>query len=60
VREKVTFMSDAQPAAAPVSPERAPPAAPESAEPAANMDQAGDANSPRRAGWWSRRFGGGE
>ncbi len=60
VREKVTFMSDAQPAAAPVSPERAPPAAPESAEPAANVDPAGDANSPRRAGWWSRRFGGGE
>jgi ribonuclease E len=60
VREKVTFLSDTQPTAAPVTPEPAPSAASEPAEPAASADQAGDAGAPRRAGWWSRRFGGGE
>jgi ribonuclease E len=60
VREKVTFLSDTQPTAAPVIPEPAPSAASEPAEPAASADQAGDAGAPRRAGWWSRRFGGGE
>jgi ribonuclease E len=58
VREKVSFLSAAEPAVAPApvvseAPEpapieEAPPAAP-TAEPAADQ--------PRRAGWWSRRFG---
>jgi hypothetical protein len=38
----------------------APSADSESAEPAGNADPAGDDGAPRRAGWWSRRFGGGE
>jgi len=59
VREKVSFMVNAQPeAATPASvqspPEPPVPAAPEPA-PAASDD-----SQPRRAGWWSRRFGGGE
>ncbi|HLG85327.1 MAG TPA: Rne/Rng family ribonuclease [Bradyrhizobium sp.] len=56
VREKVSFMSADQPAASaavseapqPAPVEEAPEAAP-AAEPAADQ--------PRRAGWWSRRFG---
>ncbi|WP_314950642.1 Rne/Rng family ribonuclease [Bradyrhizobium cosmicum] len=57
VREKVSFLSSspsepAAQAAEPVAPPPAPEPTPESASetPAA----------PRRAGWWSRRFGGGE
>jgi ribonuclease E len=62
VREKVTFLSDTQPASAPVAPESTPSVATEPAEPAAGAAPASDAESgaPRRAGWWSRRFGGGE
>jgi ribonuclease E len=59
VREKVSFLVDAQPDAAPPvhhsQPE--PPAAPAPAEPASG---ATDDTQPRRAGWWSRRFGNGE
>jgi ribonuclease E len=56
VREKVSFMADAQPeAAAPVSRRQPEPSAP--AEPAS---AASDDGQPRRAGWWSRRFGNGE
>jgi ribonuclease E len=60
VREKVTFLAEAPPAAAApanVSPpeEPAPPAAP--AQP--DTDTAADGQT-RRAGWWSRRFGSGE
>jgi ribonuclease E len=59
VREKVTFLAEAPPAAsAPADvgrPEQPASAAP--AQPAA--DPASDGH-PRRAGWWSRRFGGGE
>ena len=59
VREKVSFLVDAQPgAAAPVShgqPE--PSAAPAPAQPAS---EATNDSQPRRAGWWSRRFGNGE
>jgi ribonuclease E len=60
VREKVSFLVDAHQsdAAAPVhhsQPE--PPAAPAPAEPA---PVATDDTQPRRAGWWSRRFGSGE
>jgi ribonuclease E len=60
VREKVSFLVNAQPEAAtsqpvdPTPPEPPAPAAPEPAPAAAEDSQ------PRRAGWWSRRFGGGE
>ena len=56
VREKVTFLADAQPPSPPVAqPQSAPPAAPvtPAAEPTSETP-------PRRAGWWSRRFGGAE
>ncbi len=59
VREKVSFMTSApSEAPAPVvqsQPEPAPAAAP--AEPA---PEAASDTQPRKAGWWSRRFGGGE
>jgi ribonuclease E len=60
VREKVSFLVNAQPEAATsppaqsTPPEPAAPAAPEPAPAASEESQ------PRRAGWWSRRFGGGE
>ncbi|WP_283812693.1 Rne/Rng family ribonuclease [Bradyrhizobium cytisi] len=59
VREKVSFLSSnssepATPVAA--APEPAAPPAPEPAPEAASETPA----APRRAGWWSRRFGGGE
>jgi ribonuclease E len=63
VREKVSFLVDAQPAAATSvgqsqpEPHSQPEPAPAPAEPA--PDTAGD-TQPRRAGWWSRRFGNGE
>jgi ribonuclease E len=62
VREKVSFLVDAQPAAAapPVEhsqPEPAPPA-PAPAQPTDEI--ATEDTQPRRAGWWSRRFGNGE
>ncbi|MDO9560892.1 MAG: ribonuclease E/G, partial [Bradyrhizobium sp.] len=59
VREKVSFVSTAQPEApAPVlhSPPEPPAAAPASE---ATTDTATD-TQPRKAGWWSRRFGNGE
>ncbi len=57
VREKVNFLVDAQPAAtvAPVS--QSQPAEPAPAQPASEPTPEAQ---PRRAGWWSRRFGGGE
>jgi ribonuclease E len=61
VREKVSFLVDAQPATAtpPVdhSPSEPAPPAPAPAPPAAETT---DDAQPRRAGWWSRRFGNGE
>jgi ribonuclease E len=61
VREKVSFMvsSPAEPAAplAEVTPTQT--AEPPAAEPAAPESTETPA-APRRAGWWSRRFGGGE
>lgn len=59
VREKVSFLSSspsepATPVAA--APEPVAPPAPEPAPEAASETPA----APRRAGWWSRRFGGGE
>jgi ribonuclease E len=59
VREKVSFLSSSQSEpAAPVAsaPEPVAPPAPEPAPEAASETSA----APRRAGWWSRRFGGGE
>ena len=57
VREKVSFLADSQPDA-PASrsqPEPSPP--PASAEPTSETTTD---TQPRRAGWWSRRFGNGE
>jgi ribonuclease E len=58
VREKVSFMVNAPPeAAAPVTH-----SAPEPSAPPAPDEPASEATDtqPRRAGWWSRRFGNGE
>jgi ribonuclease E len=59
VREKVSFLVDTQPDAA-ASANRSQPepsAAPAPAQPAS---EATTETQPRRAGWWSRRFGNGE
>ncbi|SDH79918.1 RNAse E [Bradyrhizobium sp. Rc2d] len=61
VREKVSFLLHSQPepatpVAQPTEPVAAPAPAAEPAPQAANETPA----APRRAGWWSRRFGGGE
>ncbi|MDI3560369.1 Rne/Rng family ribonuclease [Bradyrhizobium sp. Arg816] len=61
VREKVSFLSSsasepATPVAQAAEPAVPPATAPEPAPEAATETPA----SPRRAGWWSRRFGGGE
>jgi ribonuclease E len=55
VREKVSFMSSPPPDTAPATP-----AAVEHAAPAAAPEETGPDTSdqPRKAGWWSRRFGG--
>ncbi|WP_456621189.1 Rne/Rng family ribonuclease [Bradyrhizobium sp. P5_C12] len=59
VREKVSFLSSSQPEpAAPVAQASEPVAAP-APEPAPQETSETPA-APRRAGWWSRRFGGGE
>jgi ribonuclease E len=55
VREKVSFAVEAQPAAAPAAHSQAEP----SPEPQPAAETTTEAQ-PRRAGWWSRRFGGGE
>jgi ribonuclease E len=59
VREKVNFLVEAQPdAAAPVSHSQPEPStAPAAEKPASEIAEKAQ---PRRAGWWSRRFGGGE
>jgi ribonuclease E len=56
VREKVSFLLDAQPASVPSADQR--PAEP----PAPAQPETGPASEqqPRKAGWWSRRFGSGE
>ncbi len=63
VREKVSFLVDAQPAAATPA-TQSPPELHSQPEPAAAPAQpASETTSdtqPRRAGWWSRRFGNGE
>ena len=55
VREKVSFASSPSPDAAPAMPVAVehPAPSPATEEPAPDGDQ------PRKAGWWSRRFGGG-
>jgi ribonuclease E len=64
VREKVSFLVDAQPASPasvshsqPAEPVPAPAPVPPPAQPAA---ETAAETQPRRAGWWSRRFGNGE
>ena len=58
VREKVSFLVNAQPdATAPV--DHSPPQSPASPAPAEPAPETTD-DRPRRAGWWSRRFGNGE
>jgi ribonuclease E len=57
VREKVSFLTQAD-APAPVSPSQPAPAA--SPAPAQPEPEATGDGQPRRAGWWSRRFGNGE
>jgi ribonuclease E len=61
VREKVSFLADAQSAPAPASVAHSQPepvAAPGPAESASETTT--DDTQPRKAGWWSRRFGNGE
>jgi ribonuclease E len=57
VREKVSFLAEAQPAASPPVSHSQPPPSPAPAEP---VPEATGDNQPRKAGWWSRRFGTGE
>jgi ribonuclease E len=58
VREKVSFLVDAQPAATPA--EHSPPEPQSAPAPAPSASETTSDTQPRRAGWWSRRFGGGE
>jgi ribonuclease E len=62
VREKVSFLVDAQPAAAtpPVEHSQPEPAQPAPAPAQPTGETTTDDTQPRRAGWWSRRFGNGE
>lgn len=62
VREKVSFLSSSQPQpAAPVASAPEPVVSPASSpEPAPDAAASETPPAPRRAGWWSRRFGGGE
>jgi ribonuclease E len=61
VREKVSFLAEPQPAAAvpvaPTSQQTEPAPSPAPVRPATETTTE---TQPRRAGWWSRRFGGGE
>jgi ribonuclease E len=60
VREKVSFLAAAQPdATVPVQHAPEPVAAPAPVPTAPASEAPGD-SQPRRAGWWSRRFGSGE
>jgi len=63
VREKVSFLVDARPdaAAAPIDHSQPEPTtAPPAPTPTETAPEATDDGQPRRAGWWSRRFGSGE
>jgi ribonuclease E len=60
VREKVSFPTSAPPAATPAEPAEAePPLAASADAPASTPEAATETPSPRKIGWWSRRFGGG-
>jgi ribonuclease E len=62
VREKVSFLVEARPDPAPAPVDHNPPqpsVAPAPPQPAPGPEAADD-GQPRRAGWWSRRFGSGE
>ncbi|MFH1344709.1 MAG: ribonuclease E/G, partial [Pseudomonadota bacterium] len=59
VREKVSFLATAQPEApAPVT--HSPPAEPPASAPEQSAAETTTDTQPRKAGWWSRRFGNGE
>jgi ribonuclease E len=62
VREKVSFVTEPRPAepVAPVNASEGEPASEAPTPPVAAEPIASEATAPRRAGWWSRRFGGGE
>jgi ribonuclease E len=65
VREKVSFLADAQPAAAAPVTQSQPephgePESPATPAPAQPASETTSDTQPRRAGWWSRRFGNGE
>jgi ribonuclease E len=65
VREKVSFLVDAQPAAATPATQSQPelhsqPEPPLAPAPAQPESETTSDTQPRRAGWWSRRFGNGE
>src|SRR6266478_2398919 len=62
VREKVSFLVEARPDPAPAPVNHNPPQPSVAAAPAqpAPEPEAADDGQPRRAGWWSRRFGSGE
>jgi ribonuclease E len=61
VREKVSFLADPQPAAAaPVAATGQPTEPAPSPAPVRPANETTTEAQPRRAGWWSRRFGGGE
>jgi ribonuclease E len=55
VREKVNFAAEEPPLAAPVAESQPEPPEPEPPQP----PEASNEGRPRRAGWWSRRFGSG-
>ena len=60
VREKVSFPTSAAPAsAAPAEPVEAEPPVAASADAPSAPEATTEAPAPRKAGWWSRRFGGG-
>jgi len=59
VREKVSFGTNSQPEQAAPAYSQPQPSATSTAAPAEPASEAGE-GQPRRAGWWSRRFGGGE
>jgi ribonuclease E len=60
VREKVSFMTSPMPDTAPAMPSAGEQAAPAPAPAPAETAPAASDDQPRKAGWWSRRFGNGE
>ena len=60
VREKVSFAVNAQPSDAPAMADASAQTEPATPAPEQPAPEAASGDQPRRAGWWSRRFGGGE